>query len=177
MVNHGISTPALFLLVGMIYERRHTREIDELSGLQRVAPILAGTFTLVMLSSIGLPGLNGFVGEFLALLGAFKGARWWAVIGASGVIFAALYLLWAYQRVFHGPLTEANKDFREMRLTEGLVMAPLVVLIVFLGLYPKPLLDRIEPSVRSLVAHVGHYADVDVRDVPNPQATPSREGE
>jgi NADH-quinone oxidoreductase subunit M len=154
MVNHGISTGALFLLVGWIYERRHTREISELSGLQKVAPIFAGVFTLVMLSSIGVPGLNGFPGEFLVLLGAFANARWWGVVAVSGVILAALYLLWAYQRVFHGPVTEPNKGFRELKLTEGLVIAPLLVLIVFLGLYPKPMLDRIEPSVERLLAHV-----------------------
>ncbi|MDH3296459.1 MAG: NADH-quinone oxidoreductase subunit M, partial [Acidimicrobiia bacterium] len=103
MINHGVSTGALFILVGWIYERRHTREIALLGGLQKSAPMMAGVFTLVMLSSIGLPGLNGFVGEFLVLLGAFSSARWWAVIAATGVILAALYLLWAYQRVFHGP--------------------------------------------------------------------------
>ena len=154
MVNHGISTGALFLLVGWIYERRHTRKISELSGLQKVAPIFAGVFTLVMLSSIGVPGLNGFPGEFLVLLGSFASARWWGVVAVSGVILAALYLLWAYQRVFHGPVTEPNKGFRELKLTEGLVIAPLLVLIVFLGLYPKPMLDRIEPSVERLLAHV-----------------------
>ena len=165
MVNHGITTPALFLLVGMIYERRHTREIAELSGLQKVAPVFAGVFPLVMLSSIGLPGLNGFPGEFLALLGAFKGARWWAVVGASGVILAALYLLWAYQRVFHGEPSEENRSFREIRWSEAAVLAPLIVLIVFLGLYPKPMLDRIEPAVERLMEHVGTHTDVDVTDV------------
>jgi NADH-quinone oxidoreductase subunit M len=173
MVNHGISTPALFLLVGLIYERRHTREISELSGLQKVAPIFAGVFTLVMFSSIGLPGLNGFPGEFLTLLGGFKGARWWSVIAATGVIIAALYLLWAYQRTFHGPVTEPNRNFREMRITEGLVMAPLLALIIFLGVYPKPVLDRIEPSVRSLVVHVGRYSGADVKDVPAPSEAAS----
>lgn len=166
MVNHGITTPALFLLVGMIYERRHTRQIDELSGLQKVAPVMAGTFTLVMLASIGLPGLNGFVGEFLTLIGTFKGARWWGVVAASGVILAALYMLWAYQRVFHGPVTENNKTFRDITLVEGLVMAPLIGLIVFCGLYPKPMLDRIEPSVNALVVHIGRHAHgVDTSDV------------
>ncbi|CAB4532785.1 unannotated protein [freshwater metagenome] len=159
MVNHGISTGALFLLVGWIYERRHTRKIAELSGLQKVAPIFAGVFTLVMLSSIGVPGLNGFPGEFLVLLGSFASARWWGVVAVSGVILAALYLLWAYQRVFHGPVTEPNKGFRDLRLTEGLVIAPLLVLIVFLGLYPKPMLDRIEPSVERLLAHVDLEVD------------------
>ena len=159
MVNHGITTGALFLLVGWIYERRHTRQIAELSGLQKVAPIFAGVFTLVMLASVGVPGLNGFPGEFLSLLGAFSGARWWGVVAVSGVILAALYLLWAYQRVFHGPVTEGNEHFRELRWTEGLIIAPLLFLIVFLGLYPAPMLERIGPSVEALVAHVDEQVD------------------
>ncbi|MDH3708131.1 MAG: NADH-quinone oxidoreductase subunit M, partial [Acidimicrobiia bacterium] len=154
MVNHGISTGALFLLVGMIYERRHTRLISELSGLQKVAPLLAGSFVVVMFSSIGLPGLNGFVGEFLTLLGAFLAHRWWAVVAATGVILAALYLMWAFQRVFHGPLTEENESTPDLNLREGLVLAPLLVLIVFLGLYPKPMLERMEPAVQELIVHV-----------------------
>lgn len=154
MVNHGISTGALFLLVGMIYDRRHTRAIAELKGLQKVAPVFAGVFTVVMLSSIGVPGLNGFVGEFLILVGSFLTQRWWAVVAATGVILAALYMLWAYQRVFHGEPDEANSTFPDLKLREGLVMAPLIGLIVFLGVYPKPVLDRIEPSVKALVARV-----------------------
>ena len=114
MINHGLSTGALFMLVGIIYERKHTRQISELSGIQKSAPILAGVFTLVMLSSIGLPGLNGFVGEFLILLGTFTANRWWAVIAATGVILAALYLLWAYQRVFHGPQTQTMNQRRTL---------------------------------------------------------------
>jgi NADH-quinone oxidoreductase subunit M len=153
-VNHGISTPALFLLVGMIYERRHTREIAALRGLQRSAPIFAAVFTLVMLSSIGVPGLNGFAGEFLILVGSFLTARWWTVVATVGVILAALYLLWAYQRVFHGEPDDENAGFAELKLTEGLVLAPLLGLIVFLGLYPKPVLERIEPAVVALVEHV-----------------------
>ena len=159
MVNHGITTGGLFLLVGYISDRRHTREIAQLKGLQKVAPIFAGVFTLVMLASIGVPGLNGFVGEFLILLGAFTSDRWWAVVAASGVILAALYLLWAYQRTFHGEPDADNSGFAEMRLREGLVMAPLLFLIVFLGVYPKPVLDRIEPSVKALVAHVEASSD------------------
>jgi NADH-quinone oxidoreductase subunit M len=170
MVNHGITTPALFLLVGWIYQRRHTREISELSGLQVSAPIMAGVFTLVMLSSIGLPGLNGFPGEFLALLGAFRTARWWAVVGASGVILAALYLLWAYQRVFHGKPEGENASFPELRLREALAIAPLCVLIVFLGVYPKPLMDRIEPAVKALMVHVQeNVPGFDATDVPSPE--------
>jgi NADH-quinone oxidoreductase subunit M len=154
MVNHGISTGALFILVGWLYERRHTRQIAELNGLQKVVPIFAATFMLVMLSSIGLPGLNGFVGEFLILLGSFVTYRWWTVVAASGVILAALYLLWAYQRVFHGTPEERDLDTPELNWREGLVLSPLLFLIVFLGVYPKPVLDRIEPSVDALLEHV-----------------------
>jgi NADH-quinone oxidoreductase subunit M len=154
MINHGLSTGALFLLVGMIYERRHTRQIADFGGLQKVAPIFAGVFMLVMLSSVGLPGLNGFVGEFLVLLGTFISRRWWAVVAATGVILAAVYLLWAYQRVFHGVPEGDNLKFRELRWREGAVLAPVLALIVFLGVYPKPVLDRMAPSVKSLVERV-----------------------
>ena len=154
MVNHGVSTGALFLLVGMIYERRHTRQISELRGLQSVAPVFAGFFTVVMLSSIGLPGLNGFVGEFLILIGSFGTARWWVVAATVGVVLAALYLLWAYQRVFHGEPDDANKGFAEITVREGLLLSVFVAAIVFAGVYPKPMLDRVEPSVKALVTHV-----------------------
>ena len=153
-INHGVSTGALFLLVGMIYERRHTREISELKGLQKVAPVFAGFFTIVMLSSIGVPGLNGFVGEFMVLIGSFGSARWWVTIAATGVIIAALYLLWAYQRVFHTEPDAANSSFPELRWREGMLLAPFVVLIVFCGVYPKPMIDRVQPAVDSLLAHV-----------------------
>jgi len=159
MVNHGLSTGALFLLVGMIYERRHTRQIAELGGIQRVAPVFAGVFMLVMLSSIGLPGLNGFVGEFLVLIGTFVTRRWWAVVATAGVILAAIYMLWAYQRVFHGKPEGANATFPEMSMRERLVMGPLVLLIVLLGVYPRPVLDRIAPSVADLVTHVEQHSD------------------
>lgn len=158
-INHGISTGALFLLVGMIYERRHTRQISELRGLQKVAPIFAGVFMLVMLSSIGVPGLNGFVGEFLVLIGSFPTARWWVVVAAAGVILAALYLLWAYQRVFHTEPDEANSSFAELRAREGMLLLPFIVLIVFSGVYPKPMLERIEPSVDRLLEHVQEHSD------------------
>lgn len=154
MVNHGITTGALFILLGFLYKRRHTYEIAELKGIQKVAPVFAGLFTLMMLASIGLPGLNGFVGEFLSLLGTFLAFEWWALIPTTGVILAALYLLWAYQRVFHGEPDEANSRFGDLKLTERLIMVPLVFLVVFLGVYPKPVLDRIEPSVNALVEHV-----------------------
>ena len=158
MVNHGLSTGALFLLVGMIYERRHTREIAQLKGLQVSAPVMAGFFTIVMLSSIGLPGLNGFVGEYTILLGSFVAHRWWTVVATAGVILAALYLLWAYQRVFHGTPEGDNATMPDLRLREGLVLAPLVAGIIFLGVYPKPVLERMEPSVKALVEHVEKFS-------------------
>ena len=159
MVNHGLSTGALFLLVGMIYERRHTREISALKGLQKSAPILAGVFTLVMLSSIGLPGLNGFSASSSSSSGRSSpaaGSRSWP---PSGVILAALYLLWAYQRVFHGEPDEENAEMPDLSWREGLVMAPLLGLIVFLGVYPQPMLDRIQPSVDRLVTHIEDNSD------------------
>jgi NADH-quinone oxidoreductase subunit M len=154
MVNHGLSTGALFLLVGWIYERRHTRNISELRGIQSVAPIFAAGFMVVMLSSIGVPGLNGFIGEYLVLIGSFLTARWWTVVAATGVILAALYLLWAYQRVFHGEPDEANRSFREIGAREAAVLGVFIVLIVYIGVYPRPLLDRVEPSVDRLIEHV-----------------------
>ena len=120
---------------------------------------MAGFFMVVMLSSIGLPGLNGFVGEFLILIGSFVTFRWWTVVATAGVILAALYLLWAYQRVFHGRAEGANADFPEMTMRERALMAPLVALIVLLGVYPQPVLDRIAPSVRELISHVEEHSD------------------
>jgi NADH-quinone oxidoreductase subunit M len=159
MINHGISTGALFLLVGMIYERRHTRVIAELKGIQAVAPIFAAAFMVVMLSSIGVPGLNGFVGEFLILIGSFETARWWTIVAATGVILAALYLLWAYQRVFHGEPDEANSTFKELTLREGTLLLVFIGLIGFTGIFPKPMLSRIEPSVDKLIEHVEKHSD------------------
>jgi NADH-quinone oxidoreductase subunit M len=179
MVNHGLSTGALFLLVGMIYDRRHTRQIAELGGLQKAAPVMAFVFTVVMLSSIGLPGLNGFVGEFLILLGSFVTRQWWAVVGALGVIVASLYLLWAYQRVFHGPAEGENAEMADMNKWELAYMAPLLAAIVFLGIYPKPVLDRIEPAVDELIAHLEEHTDYRQPDVANhgPVDAPEAEGE
>jgi NADH-quinone oxidoreductase subunit M len=158
MVNHGIITGSLFILLGYLYKRRHTYEIAELGGLQKVAPWFAGAFTVTMLASVGLPGLSGFVGEFLSLLGTFIAHRWWAVVAAVGVIIAALYLLWAYQRAFHGEPSEQNRSFPDLSLTEKLVLLPMIGLMVFLGVYPKPVLERIEPSVKALMVHVERNA-------------------
>jgi NADH-quinone oxidoreductase subunit M len=120
---------------------------------------MAFLFTIVMLSSIGLPGLNGFVGEFLTLLGSFLTRQWWAVAAAAGVIVAALYLLWAYQRVFHGPAEGDNATMPDLNRWEVAVMLPLLAGIFFLGIYPKPVLERIEPAVDELIAHIEEHTD------------------
>jgi NADH-quinone oxidoreductase subunit M len=155
MVNHGLSTGALFLLVGMIYDRRHTRLISDFGGLAKVMPMFAAFFLVVSLSSIGLPGLNGFVGEFLVLLGAFQAIPTLAIIGALGVILGAVYMLWMYQRVMFGEVThEANKHLRDLTLREVMVLVPVVLLIVWIGMYPQPFLKRMEASTRAVVERV-----------------------
>jgi NADH-quinone oxidoreductase subunit M len=152
MLNHGVSTGALFLLVGMIYLRRHTRVIAEFGGLWHSVPIYAGIFMVVMLSSAGLPGLNGFVGEFLILLGAYLHTWQAAVAAVTGLILGALYLFYAYERVMFGPITkEENKSLPDLSGSEIAVMVPLLGLMFFMGFYPKPLLNRMEPAVMALV--------------------------
>lgn len=155
MINHGLSTGALFLVVGMIYERRHTRLIAEYGGLARVMPVYATFFMIFALSSIALPGLNGFVGEFLILLGTFLVNKTWAVIAATGVIFAAVYILWMVKRVFFGEVTNPkNLSLPDLNLREVVVLLPLVILIGWIGVYPKPFLQRMEPSVVHLLDRV-----------------------
>jgi len=170
MVNHGLTTGAMFFLVGIIWERRGTLKISELGGLQKPAPILAAVFLAVVLSAVGLPGLNGFVGEFLVLVGTFITHRWWAVVATTAIVSGAIYLLWAYQRVFHGPIRqEANAKVRDISWRELAAVAPLLVGIVFLGVYPKPFLDRVTPSVNHLLAHV-QAVDPSAHVVPPGQA-------
>ncbi|MDH4120459.1 MAG: NADH-quinone oxidoreductase subunit M [Deltaproteobacteria bacterium] len=153
MLNHGVSTGALFLLVGMIYERRHTKAIAEFGGLMGPMPVYATVFLVVVLSSIGLPGLNGFVGEYLILLGAYGVNPWGAGVSALAVVLAAIYLLWMYQRVFFGLVTKAvNQKLADLTLREMAVLAPLLVLIVWMGVYPKPFLDKMKPSVDQFIA-------------------------
>jgi NADH-quinone oxidoreductase subunit M len=152
MLNHGISTGALFLIVGMIYERRHTRLIKDFGGIFTVMPVFATFFMIVMLSSIGLPGTNGFAGEFLILLGAFDVNVTYAVIAASGVIFAACYMLWMYQRVMFGKCDKPeNQKLTDINWRERLVLIPLVILIFWIGLYPAAFLNKMEPSVDNLI--------------------------
>jgi NADH-quinone oxidoreductase subunit M len=160
MVNHGLSTGALFLLIGFLYERRHTRQIAAFGGLARRVPVMAGLWLVVSLSSLALPGLNGFVGEFPILLGTFQVNRTAGVLAAFGAVLAALYLLWAYQRMFHGPLEGAdNQNTSDLKVREVGVLAPLIVVIVAIGLYPKPLYDLVEPSVDRVLTDVGVEVD------------------
>jgi len=152
MLNHGISTGGLFLVVGMIYERRHTKAIAEFGGLMKVMPRYAAFFLVIVLSSIGLPSLNGFVGEYLILLGTFQVSPEAAVLSASAVILAAVYLLWMFQRVFFGEITRpANQGLRDLSLREMVVLLPLIFFIVMIGVYPKPFLSRIETSVNHFI--------------------------
>jgi NADH-quinone oxidoreductase subunit M len=163
MVNHGLTTGALFLLIGMVYERRHTREIADYGGLASVMPVFAGVFLFMAFASVGLPGLNGFVGEFLILLGSYLSLPAFAIIAAFGVVLAAIYLLWAYERMFTGPVTKPeNEKLLDLDLREKLILAPMVVLIIFLGVYPKPALDRIEPSVDAILDRIEAQTDYDV---------------
>jgi NADH-quinone oxidoreductase subunit M len=160
MLNHGISTGGLFLLIGMIYLRRHTREISEFGGLWKSVPIYAAVFMVVMFSSIGLPGLNGFVGEFLILLGTYLSKSLAAQIAVVGLILGALYMLYAYERVMFGPITKAvNQTIADLNAREIAVMAPLIVLMLLMGFFPRPLLSRMEPSVGALLGRV-HAAQV-----------------
>jgi NADH-quinone oxidoreductase subunit M len=152
MINHGISTGALFLIVGMIYERRHSRMIEDFGGLSKKIPIFAAFFMIVTLSSIGLPGTNGFVGEFLILLGTFKSNVIYAVFAATGIILAAVYMLWMYQRTMFGKITKPeNENLKDLNLREKMILIPLVLVIFWIGLYPKPFFVKMEPSVKSLI--------------------------
>ena len=155
MLNHGLSTGALFLAVGAIYERRHTRQIADFGGLWKIMPVYSVMFLIAMLSSVGLPGLNGFVGEFLILCGAFGRWPWATAVATTGVILGALYLLTMYQRVVFGPVThEENRSLTDLSPREIAVFVPIVVLVFWMGIYPKPLLSRMEPSIKQIVARI-----------------------
>ncbi|MEA4909927.1 MAG: NADH-quinone oxidoreductase subunit M [Chloroflexi bacterium] len=159
MVNHGLSTGALFLIVGMLYERRHTRDLAAFGGLWKVLPVMGTLALVVTLSSMGLPGLNGFVGEFTILLGAFGsqvlGSAWFAGLATLGVILAAVYLLHMFERVFLGPVTQTeNQRLAEITPREIVTLAPLLILILWIGIYPKPFLALLDPTVTQIVALV-----------------------
>jgi NADH-quinone oxidoreductase subunit M len=159
MVNHGLSTGALFLIIGFIYERRHTRDFDQFGGLWKIMPVYAVLTLIVTLSSMGLPGLNGFVGEFTILLGAWGaggasgalGTPLFAGLAALGVILAAVYMLFMFQKMFLGPVTvEENKKLKDLNFREIAILVPILVFIFWIGLYPKPFFDLIGPAVEQL---------------------------
>ncbi|GIV54060.1 MAG: NADH:ubiquinone oxidoreductase subunit M [Candidatus Kapaibacterium sp.] len=163
MVNHGLSTGMLFLCVGVLYERRHTRDIAEYGGIASVMPRFAVLFAIAMLASVGLPGLNGFVGEFLTLLGGFRSPyldSWaYSIVAATGVIFAAVYLLWMFQRVMYGKLTNpANEGLADVRVQELWTLVPIVIVMVWIGVYPRPFLNASAKSTQAIVEKVLHYA-------------------
>jgi NADH-quinone oxidoreductase subunit M len=174
MVNHGLSTGALFLLVGMLYDRAHTRQIADFGGLAAVLPVYGGLFLFVCLTSLGLPGLNGFVGEFLILNGTFPVLRVLTIVGSGGVVLSAIYLLWAYQRVFHGqpkvPHAERRSLWKDLSFRELAAVVPLLIMTVVIGVYPRPFLRRIEPSVREVI-----HGAANAGTAPGtPAATPAR---
>jgi NADH-quinone oxidoreductase subunit M len=180
-LNHGISTGALFLLVGVVYERRHTREISEYGGLSKVMPAYAAVFLLMTMSSIGLPTLNGFIGELLILQGVFVANKIWAAFAASGVVLGAAYMLYLYQRTMFGKIDNPkNENLRDLGAREFATFAPLIALAIWIGLYPAPFLRRLDTSVQHIIARVSpqyneRAASADCVSAPTPEliaATP-----
>jgi len=166
MINHGISTGALFFLIGMIYERRHTRLIESYGGIARVVPLFAAMLTIVTFSSIGVPGTNGFVGEFLVLIGAFRTEPVLALIATTAVIISAAYLLWAIQRILFNPLDKAeNEHIPDLNRRELAIMIPLVAAIVWLGVYPAPVLRRMQTAAERFVTYVDARRDVRLPEI------------
>jgi NADH-quinone oxidoreductase subunit M len=170
MINHGLSTGLLFFAIGMLYDRTHTREMGEMGGLGRVTPLIAGVFLVASLSSIGLPGLNNFVGEFLVILGAFASNRVLGAVAVTGVVLGAIYMLWAYQRVFQGPAREGEDGERLRGLgdilpRELVAVVPVLAAMLFIGVYPKVVLDRVNPSTEGVVRWIGSV-EPDQSDLP-----------
>ncbi len=168
MINHGIIASALFLLLGFIYVRFGSVNFEVLKGIQKRTPVLAALFTVAVMASIGVPGLNGFVGEFLVLSGTFITHRWWAVVGAIAVVLSAVHLLWGYQRAFHGEPDEKSALVKDLSIGERAIVAPLIALIIFLGVYPQPVLDRVEPTVQRILSKTPGYVSGDERAHPVP---------
>jgi NADH-quinone oxidoreductase subunit M len=153
-INHGISTSMLFLIVGYVYERRHTREISEYGGLYRVMPLFTAIFLLTALSSMGMPPLNGFIGEFTILRGAYQMSFVWALWAGLGILLGAAYLLWLFQRTSFGDLKEKNTGLLDLSWRELAVAAPFVVMMFYIGLYPKPLFEYLEPPAQQIVERI-----------------------
>jgi NADH-quinone oxidoreductase subunit M len=160
MVNHGLSTAAVFLIAGFLISRRGTRAIADYGGVQKVAPVLAGTFLVAALATLSLPGLAPFISEFLVLLGTFS--RYWlvAAFGITALVLSAVYMLWLYQRVMTGPVTQGNERIRDLVPREVVVVAPLIALLIVLGVYPKPVLDLINPAVSHTLTTIGQHDPV-----------------
>jgi NADH-quinone oxidoreductase subunit M len=174
-LNHGISTGALFLIVGIVYERRHTREISEYGGLSKVMPVYAAIFLVMTMSSIGLPTLNGFIGEFLILQGVFVASKVWAAFAASGVVLGAAYMLYLYQRTMFGKIENPkNERLLDLNQREFATFAPLLVLAVWMGIYPAPFLRRLETSVRHIVSRVSPEYEAKYAANCDPTPTPER---
>jgi NADH-quinone oxidoreductase subunit M len=177
-INHGLSTGALFLIVGVLYERRHTRMIADFGGLSTLMPGFAAIYLIVSLASLGMPLLNGFIGEFTILKGVFEVNKHWAAWGVVGIVLGAAYLLWLYQRVMFGHVThEENKSLPDLNLREYATLVPLVVLCFWIGIYPKPFFEIIDPPMRRIVNRVnpGYYLVDPVKpvEVPGPAAAGS----
>jgi len=154
MLNHGVTTGALFLCVGVIYERTHTRMIKDFGGLSRRLPVYATLFMIFTLSSLGLPGMNGFIGEFLILLGAFRSQTLYAILATSGIILGAAYMLWMFQRVMFMKLKPKNESLQDLDWRELVTLVPLALLVFYIGIYPTPALDIMDASIKNLIEHV-----------------------
>jgi NADH-quinone oxidoreductase subunit M len=180
MVNHGLATGALFLLVGMVYERTHTRDLSKMGGLASVMPWLTGAFLFAVFASVGLPGLNGFIGEFLVIVGTFAVNHWFGSLAAVAVVLAAIYLLWSYQRMAFGPVREEHRTLPDVSLREVIVLVPVLALLLVFGIYPKVLTDRIDPSTRDVIVRVdpqGQVTDVGDARLTLVEAVPEADGE
>jgi NADH-quinone oxidoreductase subunit M len=175
MCSHGVSTGALFILVGMLYDRRHTRLISEFGGLATTLPVYSAFFLIVALSSLGLPMLNGFVGEFLIILGAFHVRVVYAALAAVGVVLAAVYLLWMYQRVFYGEVkNEKNRNLPDLSDREKVILVSVVIVILWMGIYPQPFLRRLDLSTAQVIQRVERGPRVYAVQKPLPPAEPTR---
>jgi len=169
MVNHGLATGALFLLVGMVYERTHTRRLDEMGGLATPMPWLLGAFLFAAFASAGLPGLNSFVGEFLVIAGTFAVSGWFASIAAVAVVLAAIYLLWSYQRVAYGEVREEHRALPDVSRREVIVLAPVLALLLVFGVAPRILTRDIDPATRRVIEHVAPAHETDIGAVELPE--------